>query len=128
MLPTVMTPFHWHGETFDIPAGAVHAFSSQACPNQAFVYDERVVALQFHMEMTPQGVRRLVENCPGDLQARPFVQAADAMTNNARAFESTHMTMHTLLDEMERTTRKKVLGGGWQVIGYSPPTLGMRHH
>lgn len=102
MLPTVMTPFHWHGETFDIPEGTVHAFSSQACPNQAFVHDERVVALQFHLEMTPQGVRRLIENCPRDLQAGPFVQAAEAMTNDARAFESAHMAMSSLLDQLER--------------------------
>jgi len=101
VLPTVMTPLHWHGETFDIPAGAVHAFSSQACPNQAFVCEDRVFALQFHLEMTPQGVRRLIKNCPGDLDAGPFVQAADIMTGNSRAFESTHMAMNSLLDQLE---------------------------
>jgi GMP synthase (glutamine-hydrolysing) len=112
MLPTVMTPFHWHGETFDIPAGAAHAFGNQTCLNQGFVYDERVVALQFHLEITPDGVRRLIENCPGDLDTGPFVQDPAAMTSNARAFDNAHMAMHTLLDEMEKTTRKKALGGG----------------
>ena len=112
MLPTVMTPFHWHGETFDIPAGAAHAFGNQACPNQAFVYDERVVALQFHLEITPDGVRRLIENCPGDLESEPFIQDSAAMTSNARAFDNAHMAMHTLLNEMEQTTRKKALSAG----------------
>ncbi len=107
MLPTVMTPFHWHGETFDIPAGAAHAFGNQACPNQGFVYDERVMALQFHLEITHDGVRRLIENCPGDLDTGPSVQDSAAMTSNARAFDNAHMAMHTLLDEMARTTQEK---------------------
>jgi GMP synthase-like glutamine amidotransferase len=100
--PAVMTPFHWHGETFDIPAGAARAFGSEACPNQAFVYRERIVALQFHMEMTPQGVKRLVKNCPGDLVAGPFVQSPDAMIENAAAFANAQAAMKSVLNQLER--------------------------
>jgi GMP synthase (glutamine-hydrolysing) len=45
--------FHWHGDTFDLPQGAVRLASSALYPNQAFRYDDRVYALQFHVEVTP---------------------------------------------------------------------------
>ncbi|HIJ61048.1 MAG TPA: hypothetical protein HPP56_10640 [Nitrospirae bacterium] len=44
--------FQWHGETFDLPKGAVHLASSQLYPNQAFRYGKGVYAFQFHIEVT----------------------------------------------------------------------------
>lgn len=43
--------FQWHGDTFDIPAGAVRLASSPLFPNQAFRYRNNVYALQFHLEV-----------------------------------------------------------------------------
>jgi GMP synthase (glutamine-hydrolysing) len=45
--------FQWHGDTFDLPSGAVRLASSDLFPNQAFLYSDRVYALQFHIEVTP---------------------------------------------------------------------------
>ena len=47
------TVFQWHGETFDLPAGAVHLAQSRACQNQAFRFGGTAYGLQFHVEMTP---------------------------------------------------------------------------
>lgn len=44
--------FQWHGETFDIPSGAVRLAGSQPYPNQAFRYGSMAYALQFHIEVT----------------------------------------------------------------------------
>lgn len=49
--------FQWHGDTFDLPRGAVRLASSGLYPNQAFRYGESVYALQFHIEVTPEIVR-----------------------------------------------------------------------
>ena len=43
--------FHWHGERFQLPAGATHLFRSELCDNQGFFLDN-TLALQFHVEMT----------------------------------------------------------------------------
>jgi len=49
--------FQWHGDTFDLPRGTVGLASSDHFPNQAFRYNDRVYALQFHIEVTPAIVR-----------------------------------------------------------------------
>jgi hypothetical protein len=46
--------FQWHGDTFDLPAGALHLARSELCSNQAFRYGPCAYGLQFHVEMTPQ--------------------------------------------------------------------------
>jgi len=45
------TLFQWHGDTFDIPNGAIHLASSRHCLNQAFRYGDNVYAFQFHLEV-----------------------------------------------------------------------------
>ena len=49
---------HWHGETFDLPDGAVLLASSEKYPHQAFSYGSHVLALQFHPEITQQGMEK----------------------------------------------------------------------
>ncbi len=50
-LGPVQKIFQWHGDTFEIPAGAVHLATSPDCSNQAFRYGENVYGLQFHLEV-----------------------------------------------------------------------------
>ena len=57
--------FQWHGDTFDMPAGAVQLASSELYPNQAFRYGDRVYALQFHIEVTPGIVHGWLKNEKG---------------------------------------------------------------
>ena len=45
--------FHWHGETFSLPPGAVRVLSSRLCDNQAFVLGKHF-AMQCHVEMTAE--------------------------------------------------------------------------
>lgn len=53
-LSTPRVVFQWHGDTFDLPEGAVRLARSPVAENQAFRYRDHVYALQFHIEVTPE--------------------------------------------------------------------------
>lgn len=72
-LPDYASAFHWHGESFDIPEGAHSFYRSEATENQAFLYGDRVMALQFHLEMTESIISDLCVECKSDMTDSPFV-------------------------------------------------------
>ncbi|PKO24633.1 MAG: glutamine amidotransferase [Betaproteobacteria bacterium HGW-Betaproteobacteria-8] len=91
--------FHWHGETFALPQGAVHLLSSRYCQNQAYSIGKHL-AFQCHMEMTLEMVKDWSEAGADELQAEignPAVQTAVEMQRNlqqriARLNEVSHYT------------------------------------
>ncbi len=95
-LPPSQEVLHWHGDTFDLPPGAIRLASSAACTNQGFLYNDRVLALQFHPEITRDTTALLIEEdspLPG-----PFVQSgADILAVPDEHFTRPHATLHTLL-------------------------------
>jgi GMP synthase-like glutamine amidotransferase len=52
-----LVSLQWHGDTFDLPDGAVLLASSPAAPNQAFRAGESAYGIQFHLEVTPEMAR-----------------------------------------------------------------------
>jgi GMP synthase (glutamine-hydrolysing) len=50
--------FHWHGDTFDMPHGAVHLARSALCAHQGFRYGRKVYGLQFHLEVDERLIER----------------------------------------------------------------------
>lgn len=51
-IPKPMTVYQWHSEGFDLPTGAQQIAQGQTFPNQAFVYQDSAIGLQFHPEIT----------------------------------------------------------------------------
>ena len=60
--------FHWHGETFDIPKGAVRLAQSPLYPNQAFRFGKNAYAFQFHIEVTEQMILEWLRHEAVDLE------------------------------------------------------------
>jgi len=49
---------HWHGDTFELPAGARPLASTVQTRHQAFAWGRHGLGLQFHLEATPRGLER----------------------------------------------------------------------
>ena len=78
------TVFHWHGETFDLPAGAELLASSDLCRNQAFRVGEGVYGLQFHLEVTPEMIADWCAQDENGGDVRELESAIDPCFNAAR--------------------------------------------
>jgi GMP synthase (glutamine-hydrolysing) len=100
LLPTELTVFHWHGDTFALPRGAVRLASSDACINQGFLYNNRIAALQFHLETTTQSMEALIENCSHELADAPFIQNAEQMRAGLVHLDGIHAALTGLLDRL----------------------------
>lgn len=98
MLPQQLMALHWHGETFDLPQEALPLYRSAVCANQGFVWQERVVALQCHLESTPESVNALLDACPEDLARAGAVQDAAAIRDGLNECSSVAPTLYRLLD------------------------------
>ena len=89
-LPGTFPVFQWHGETFDIPRGAVCLAGSERYSNQAFRLGEKVYGLQFHLETTQPMIIEWLDlyrdehaKCGGTVQGRASVMAKTALLKSA---------------------------------------------
>lgn len=94
--------FHWHGDTFNLPPGARRIASSPACPNQAFVYNDRVIGLQFHLESTEENIDLLLKNCAHDMEPDAYVQSEQTIRSSIGSTAQTKELLYILLDEIAR--------------------------
>jgi GMP synthase (glutamine-hydrolysing) len=97
-LPESLTVFHWHGDTFDLPSGAVRLAYSEACANQAFIYADKVLGLQFHLESTKESVHQIIENCASELVTGKYIQKPEEMLARDDDFRNINTAMCKILD------------------------------
>lgn len=98
MLPQRLLPLHWHSQGFSLPEGAVPLYNSPNGMQQSFVWDERVVGLQFHMECTPQSIESLLNQYARDLTQPGEVQDSAAIQDGALLSSSLRMPLYRMLD------------------------------
>jgi GMP synthase (glutamine-hydrolysing) len=68
-VPSTFQAFHWHGDTFDLPPGAVRLASSQLTREQAFRAGSTSYGLQFHLEVTPEVISAMLVGAAEELSA-----------------------------------------------------------
>jgi GMP synthase-like glutamine amidotransferase len=99
-MPPVLMAFHWHGETFDLPSGAVHLARSAACEHQAYALGTQALALQCHMEVDAASLRDMTHGLTDELKpGRPFVQNETVLSGQPELLGPMARALHAVLDD-----------------------------
>ncbi len=107
-MPATFTALHWHGDTFKIPNGALHIASSSGCANQAFVYENRIVGFQFHIETTRNSLENLIKNSGNELlEEGEYIQKPDELLDEKHDFNGMNETLFTFLDSFSDYLKKE---------------------
>ncbi len=99
-LPSTFTAFHWHGDTFKIPHGAVRIAESAGCANQAFEYG-RAIGLQFHLEYSVESINLMFQNCGDEIVDGKYIQKQDEIISHYNNVQDTNLLLSLLLDNIE---------------------------
>jgi GMP synthase (glutamine-hydrolysing) len=79
-----MPVLHWHGDTFDLPSGAVRLAATDVCDQQAFAYGRRGLGFQFHPEAQEQGFERWLIGHAGEIAATPGISVSGLRAQMSR--------------------------------------------
>jgi len=92
--PSALKVFQWHGDTFELPKGAVRVYASEKYENQAFVYG-KAVGLQFHIEVDQSMVKEWAELYRDELQEEKV--GKDMLRVEDRVYERNYRLVENLI-------------------------------
>lgn len=72
--PASFTPFHWHGDNYDLPSNSIPLGSTSRTSVQGFAYDARAYGLLFHLEVTVSQVAAMTNAFPADVARARLTQ------------------------------------------------------
>jgi GMP synthase-like glutamine amidotransferase len=75
-LPTNLTVFQWHGDTFEVPGGGTLLVRGKTCKNQAFKIGHYAYGLQFHIEVTPDMVREWMKDQDDTVDVKKIIKGS----------------------------------------------------
>ncbi|AKB54151.1 MULTISPECIES: type 1 glutamine amidotransferase [Methanosarcina] len=104
-IPEEFIAFHWHGDTFGLPEGAIRLFESGACKNQGFIYKNRVIGLQFHLEMSNRTIRNVIENCRDELIEGTYIQNEEEMLDKDSFLAESKLLIFRMLDNIQEIVK-----------------------
>lgn len=107
--PDLFMAFHWHGDCFSIPPRAIHVARSDACEEQAFVYENHVVGLQFHLESNEESIAAMIQHCGDDLCCGRYIQDPYSIEDCAGCLPAAHRIVAKLLDNLSRAQGNRLL-------------------
>ena len=88
---------HWHQNTFSLPDQAKLLASSEACAHQAFLYDRKVIGLQFHPEWSQEIIVQLASDDPAKSE-NPYEQSVEEILSGD--FDRVKARFFSFLDKL----------------------------
>jgi GMP synthase-like glutamine amidotransferase len=101
-LPNQETVFHWHGETFDLPDGAIRLAYTPVCTNQAYLIGNDILGLQFHLEVTPGIIKDMIEHEGHELVDAPFIHSKEKIMQDLHHLDSNKKLLFQLFNAFFR--------------------------
>lgn len=105
--PEKIVPFHWHGDTFDIPENSIKIGKSEATENQGFIFNNRVIGLQFHLEVTEDSVRKMIENGKDELKKDRYIQTPEQILGKKENFTHLSKLLNIFLNNLLSSAKLK---------------------
>ena len=108
LFPDSIVALSWHGDTFELPNGAVWLAENEACPNQAFQYGDRVLGFQFHPEITAQNLAMFLldngyEAMIDGIQTHEYIQPPEKIAQvSSEQFLPANQLLERALDYVTR--------------------------
>ena len=96
--PKQFEVMHWHNDMPGISANAKILATSAGCPRQVVRYGSKIYGLQCHLEMTPELVNGMLNNCGDDLQSSLYTQTRERML--ATNFSEINEKLYYILDNI----------------------------
>lgn len=98
--PNEFTVFHWHGDTYDLPPASEHLFFTDICQHQAFIFDNKVLGIQFHFEVTEKTLNEMVQNGKQELEEGPTIQTGTVILQKSPLIGENNQRLYKLLDNL----------------------------
>jgi GMP synthase-like glutamine amidotransferase len=92
----VFDVFQWHGDTFDIPDGAVRLAESDLCPNQAYRIGNNMYGLQFHVEVTEEMIYQWMDAYRDEIKSLKGVVDPDQIIADTKTKSESYKTQARL--------------------------------
>lgn len=105
-VPKQLPLFQYHGDTFDLPDGAIRLASSEATKNQAFIYNDRILGLQFHPEFSEEKLQEIVHLHGDNIKPGPYTQLPEEFLGQSRNVEEAREFLFRLLDNLEQKVKE----------------------
>jgi GMP synthase-like glutamine amidotransferase len=99
--PKTFMALHWHGDTFELPEGCQRVAESEGCANQAFVYGDRLVGLQFHLEATRQTLQKWFGAPEAEQKTGRYIQDRMEVLSQERYLPECQRNLNLLLSALE---------------------------
>jgi GMP synthase-like glutamine amidotransferase len=100
-LPVKTTVFHWHGDTFDLPTDAILLGSSEITTVQAYIAYEKLLALQFHLEMKPENISLMINHADEEPVSSPYIQEVSELSAGLTNLSENKALLEIFLNYLE---------------------------